>query len=501
VSIAAHLRRGLILAAALLQAPSPAMAETLRVGHATLATTVDPHDLNLIEDLTLSLHLYETLTTRTATLQPAPGLAAAWTSSGPTTWTFSLRRGRRFSTGAEVTADDVVFSLCRILAMVPDGRPAVSALIQDVVAARALDAHTVELETRRPDPVLPRRLSAVPIAAAMHQVKRLDDPACATKGTAVPAGSGPYLVEEMTADRIVLVRSPQATADAVWPRVEMIRLPTGPDRTRALLRGEIDIAAAIPPESVLHLQDKTDFGIFSTPGARTVMLMVDTRRPPFDDIRLRRAVDLGLDRSALSDAVSHGLARPAWQLVPPGMAGHAPDLDGTGAPFAGAQKVPTPDDRPIPPVTLSAEQTLARLAEYVGFALRRAGITVTVEILSGPDHLRRLREDPPELSLFGWLSVTGEAGYGLNELLGAGGSANFHRFEDAELATWLSAADVAVGETGRDAILQIAARRVAETLPVIPIAHPPVIWAARAGIVPIPRADGILLAHEVRAPR
>src|SRR5262249_11132915 len=92
-----------------------AFAQTLKIGLSSEPTAIDPHYHDLTPNNLLSRHIYEALTSTDADLKIQPLLATSWSNRDDRTWVFKLREGVKFSNGAPFTADDVIFSFCRIL--------------------------------------------------------------------------------------------------------------------------------------------------------------------------------------------------------------------------------------------------------------------------------------------------------------------------------------------------------------------------------------------------
>src|SRR5258708_9514782 len=88
-------------------------ADELRIGVATLPTSVDPHFYNLQENISLSMHVFDRLTQRGADASLKPALALRWRPLDDTTWEFTLRQGVRWHDGQNFTADDVAFTVAR----------------------------------------------------------------------------------------------------------------------------------------------------------------------------------------------------------------------------------------------------------------------------------------------------------------------------------------------------------------------------------------------------
>src|SRR5690242_20782582 len=95
-------------------APS-ASAQSLKIGLSSEPTAIDPHYHDLTPNNALNRHIYDALTRSDPDLKIQPNLAVSWSNRDDKTWVFKLREGVKFSNGAPFTADDVIYSFCRIL--------------------------------------------------------------------------------------------------------------------------------------------------------------------------------------------------------------------------------------------------------------------------------------------------------------------------------------------------------------------------------------------------
>jgi peptide/nickel transport system substrate-binding protein len=144
-----------------LAAAGPVTAENvLRWASVSGALTIDPHGYD--ENPTLAQHrqVYEHLIQVDSNLEFVPALAAAWRLVEPTIWEFELRPNVRFHDGTPFTAGDVVFSFARAKTELPVG---FAGRIESIAAVRAIDEHTVRIETKFPDPQLWEKVSYIAV--------------------------------------------------------------------------------------------------------------------------------------------------------------------------------------------------------------------------------------------------------------------------------------------------------------------------------------------------
>lgn len=303
-----RISRGLLALAVLLAPPALAQApkDSLVVGMALEPPHLDPTAgaAAAIREVTYA-NLYEGLTRIDRAGAVKPGLAESWTvSPDGLTYRFKLRAGVRFHDGTSFDSADVKFTLERALA--PDSTN----------AQKQLFAPIASIET--PDPLTAVVTLKQPAANFLYNMGWGDAvmlaPESAAANRTTPVGTGPFKFERWTrGDRIELVRNPNYwNAAAIKLNRVVFRFISDPQAQVAGLRsGDID---AIPNLSAVEALDqfrrdarfKVEIG--TTEGETIVAL--NNAKPPFNDLRVRRALAHAIDRKAIIDGVMNGLALP-----------------------------------------------------------------------------------------------------------------------------------------------------------------------------------------------
>ena len=266
------------------------------------------------------------------------GLATTVPDAGPDglTYRFRLRPNVRFSNGAPVTPRDVRASLERLLALGdPEGNDDLTAIRGakrckpngcDLSDGIEIDqaARTVTLHLSRPDPEFLHKLHAVFITPASSPRKLMTT-------TPLP-GTGPYMIERWDSKRGgLLVRNPHFHAwspdrpDGFPERIE-VRFASFDAQVAAVDRGTADVALmdiATPEASALRVR----YGprLHTDPTAATIFAFLNVDKPPFNDARVRRALNYAVDRGRLAELLgSRQTHVPTCQLLPPGFPGYTP---------------------------------------------------------------------------------------------------------------------------------------------------------------------------------
>lgn len=328
MSVAALARRtvaailsGLALAAVAAVDAAPARAATLNVGLIGFPREFGhPYAVSNLPAIYTFTALYDALTFvgRDGTVEP--WLALSWRQTGETTWEFKLRPGVRFSNGEPFTAEAVVASVGYLVSPAARG-DTMAAELSSLAGARAIDDLTVEISTRTPNPVLHREVSALRIIAPGHWRKVGED------GYRLnPVGTGPFRVKSWNPARLELT-----AVKTSWraPKVEAMSfrvLPDIPSRVQGLLSGQLDIALALRTEE-RALVEGAGHRLQASPGTGVFVIALHTLKDPrLADVRVRKALNLAVDRARISQIMLGGLVKPASQFTPPNASGYDPAL-------------------------------------------------------------------------------------------------------------------------------------------------------------------------------
>ncbi|HEV7559083.1 MAG TPA: ABC transporter substrate-binding protein, partial [Kofleriaceae bacterium] len=292
---------------------------TLVVAQAAAPLSLDPIRSTDSESIEVGQLLYEGLVRwRPGTLDLEPGLATAWSvSADGKRWTFTLRDGVRFHDGTFLDADSVVFSFKRLQDPAHPNYLAEAtywrALLKDVVDERAIDRLTVEIRVGRPYAPLLADLAIFPIVSPT---------AVAIWGDKFPAhavGSGPFQLESWTVGEQVVVRRFPDYWDHP-PGLERIVFQVVVDARQRLIdleSGSVDLARSILPDEQPFVELHPDLALHHTPGNDVSYLAFNTMHPPFDDVRVRRAANLAINKEPIVKLAYQGRAVTADSPLPP----------------------------------------------------------------------------------------------------------------------------------------------------------------------------------------
>lgn len=269
----------------------------------------DPHWNQLIAYNVLVGHnVFEYLTRLDAGMNIVPGLATGWDiSEDGTTYTFHLRPGARFHNGRALTADDVVYSFHRLT----EQETIYANKMDPVVSVEAVDEATVRFALTAPWAPFLEDVALIAIV-----------PEEAIDGISKePIGSGPFrFVEWMPNDRIVLERNPDYDAGmaAQLDRLEIRILPDYAVALTNLEAGSVDAVYEVPAADADRFKGREGF-VIQTPGASNSLFLFEmaiNRHEPLQDARVRQALAMSLDKSAIQQNVYFGQGEPQFSSLP-----------------------------------------------------------------------------------------------------------------------------------------------------------------------------------------
>lgn len=288
---------------------------TLVAGQSAEPDRFDPHLTTAYASFQVLENVYDTLVQPGDDLTMEPALATEWTTSEDgLTWTFTLRDGVVFHNGRALTADDVVYSLERIRD--PEVGSGASYRLDAVDTITAVDDQTVEVTVTAPTPNLLTLLGGYK-GMAIVASENVDDGSIDTK----PIGTGPFVFESYSAgDGVVLTKNADYWQDGL-PILDEVRFIAIPDPTVLLTNlqsGDVDWIDAVPPAELAALEESDDVVVGRTPGGDYHYFALNQARPPFDDVRVRQAIAMAINREEITEAATFGAATPNQTAIPAG---------------------------------------------------------------------------------------------------------------------------------------------------------------------------------------
>jgi len=270
----------------------------------------------------LLMQTFDPLVARSSDGHYGPGLAESWEPSGEKSWRFRLRRGVTFHDGHEFTAEDVKFTIERIID--PQTAYGYAGRISQVAGVTVIDPYTVDILTKSVFPILPQALADLPM-----EPKHYYDSQGAEVARRHPIGTGPFVYGNWVAgDRYELTAN-----KAYWggaPQVDRLVIRQAPEaatRVASLISGEAHIAEEIPIDLLDEVNGSGTAAIKSISTTVGLVLTFDVRKPPFNDPKVRMALDMAVDKKLILSQILKGKGEVLdGQLLTAAGFGHNDDI-------------------------------------------------------------------------------------------------------------------------------------------------------------------------------
>ncbi|WP_342148954.1 ABC transporter substrate-binding protein [Methylorubrum sp. SB2] len=492
----------------------PAAASTLVYCSEGNPESLDPGRVTTTTAMNVTWQMFNNLVEfepGTTTLRPA--LAESWVVSDEgKTYDFTLRAGVRFHANARfapsrtLNADDVLFSFLRQWrADHPYHRVGGETfgyfrdlgLADLILAIERLDAGRVRFRLREADATfLPNLAQAFGGILSAEYAERLAASNEPEELARAPIGTGPFRFAGYRPDMAVRYRGfpdywRKAAGPAPLDGLVFSITPNAAVRLTKLKAGECQVAAFPAPADLDAVRADPDLALLSGEELNVAYLALNTTRPPMDDVRVRRAINLAIDRRAIVEAVYGAAGRLARNPLPPGswafhdgLPNLAFDREAAArllAEAGHAQGFET--DLWFLPVSRPYNPNGRRVADMIQADLARVGIRARLVTRDWGAYRAALYAGEPTAMLYGWTSDNGDPDNFLNVLLGCQaavpGGANLARWCDPTYDSDIQAARRTDDRATRTRLYRAAQERFREGLPWVPLAHTVVHMAAR----------------------
>lgn len=412
------------------------------------ATELDPHKMSETSAFVINEQVYESLL-QSFRGELKPAIAEKWeVSSDGKTLTFHLRNNAYFHSGRQVTADDVKYSLERILNPATRAPRAGSFASIDKVAVS--DPQTVTITLKQPDAAILTMLSTGASSIVDKDIAENGG----LNGT-VDGGSGPFKIGK----RVVGQRIQLDAHDKYWekgvPYLEGIDITFNPDdnaRAAAVRSGTIDFLWRAAPEFISAFKSDANLKWYGGAGSLSLHLQMNVQRKPFDDVKVRQAVFYALDRQQLLDVANSGLGtvltggylpKDRWGGLQEDVYGK-PDLEKAKALLAEAGY---PNGFKTNLMVISTSAFQVRQAEVEQQQLAKIGIDITIDSVEGTVATTRSKAADFDMYQSGF-GLTYDPDERFTASYTAAGGLNFGKWTDPEYEKLIVQAR---GEQNRDA--------------------------------------------------
>jgi oligopeptide transport system substrate-binding protein len=378
--------RAAVLLGSLMLAASPALAEAvLHRGNSGEPQTLDQSQTSIDIEAFILKDLYEGLTIYDSNGKIVPGVAESWKiSDDGLVYTFKIRDNAKWSDGSPVVAEDFIFSMRReedpktaagyanILYPIKNAEQINKGKLPvDQLGMKAVDDKTLEITLEHPTPFFIELLShqsALPINKASFEKNGAD---FVKPGKLV--GNGAFkLVEHVPNDHLTVVKN-ENYWDAANVKLDKVIFYPLEDQAAAVRRyeaGELDLVYNFSSDQMARLRAANAKQVHVTPAFATYYYPFDTRTEPFNDVRVRRALSMSVDRDFLAKEIFNGSKLPVYSLVPPGLENYG---EPSKADFAGMSQ-------------LDREDKAVELMKEAGYGEGGKPLNIEIRYNTNPNH-------------------------------------------------------------------------------------------------------------------
>lgn len=459
--------RTLVVAGALALA-GLVLAQPLVVMQSADAATLDPTMNRETPTFNVLINVFDALLHKEADGAYGPSLATSWSVTDGTVWDLELRRGVTFHDGSPFTAEDVVFTIRRLLD--PATESPIAGGFSFITSVEATGEYAVRITTAEPAPLAEHYFSELLIVPS---------DAFEEGGEAfarAPIGTGPYRVTEWQRDVVVRLEAFEEHwrgAPAV-SEVEFRPVPEATTRVSALQAGEADLIVQVPPSLAPVLEAASGVDLAAVQGARTIYvgMNVTSGAEALDDPRVRRALNLAVDVQGIIDGILAGRATPTSTFLTETDFGYDPAVEPFGYDPEAARELLAEAGYEDGGPTLVLQSPNGRyvgdaqVAQAIAEQLSQVGVDVRLEIREYGAYVGDLFSgNAPDLYLIGWGNAPLDADFILYPLLRTDELLSY--YSNPELDALLDAARSTVDRDERIELYAQALRIIREEAPAI----------------------------------
>lgn len=442
--------------------------DTLVVAQGADAKTLDPHATNDQPSSRVAIQIYSQLVEVDENMEIIPGLASSWEHLDEYTTQFKLREGVKFHNGEELKASDVKFTLDRMMAS-----PTVSHIVGALESVEVIDDYTVNLRTAEPFGPLLYHLSHT--ASSIMSEKAVTE--AGDNYGQHPVGTGPYkFVDWSVGDRVTMAAFDDYYAGKQSIENVVFRnITEGSNRTIALETGEVDISYDISPIDKDSVLNHKDLDLVEAEALSTTYVGFNVRKAPFDNKLIRQAIAYAINQEDIIEAVEMGAGIASNSPISQKVFGYNPDAKRYEQNIEKARELMAEAgyaDGFKTTIWTNDNPVRVQIAEVMQAQLRQIGIDMAIEVVEWGAFLDGTSRGAHEMFMMGWVTVTGDADYGLYALFNSathGGAGNRSFYTNPKVDEMLNAARTSTNQEERRAIYGELQEIIQEELPIVSI--------------------------------
>jgi peptide/nickel transport system substrate-binding protein len=467
------------LAVAMPIAAHAAAPGVLQVGVDQSPAGLDPHIATAFSSVLVDSAIYEGLTAIDAKLQVVPALAAAWMlAPDRKTYDFLLRPGAVFHDGTPVTAEAVIANIKRVTD--PKTASPYASRFTSIASMTATGKDTLRIVLKEPSAPFLAQLATLAIAS----------PAAFADLARKPDGTGPFAFKEWIPDTsIALVANPHYWA-AGLPHLAGVTFDIVPDaatRQLGLASGTYEMLPNIDAATATALAGKPHVSLLKTQDLAYSLIGMNVSQPPFNNPKVREALNMGLDREQIVQAAYFGRGVPGgplspalatWALPTTAFACYRPDSAGAKKLLAEAG---VKGRLPVTLKVLGSVQQVVDVAQVAQAQLNKAGFDVKLDVQTLPAFVKDWRASNFE----GFVSLNG-GGVDPDDYFGrtyqTSGATNVFKYSNPGVDKLLNEARSEANLTKRKAEYDTVQRDLACDGPIATLAYGTLFTAVRDNV-------------------
>jgi peptide/nickel transport system substrate-binding protein len=365
------------------------------------AATLDPHLQWDTDSYAIYRNIFDNLVTRDPSGKIVPQVASAWRYVDDTTIEFTIRKDVKFHDGSPLTPEDVAYSIRRIID--PALRSPQLSQFDQIASAEPQGDDKVVMKTKSPYPALLAQLVKLSIVPKAYVEK-----VGAQKFNAEPMGSGPFKLKQWQKG----VQTALEANETYWrgkPPFRSVTFRVVPDvatRMADLQTGKADLIRQLSPDEAATIKKDAKLQVLAVPTERIGYMFLNAQWGPTQDVRVRRAVAMSIDRKAIIDALLQGYGDPVDVVLTPANFGYVADVKGW--PYDPAKAKALVKEAGAEGATLTFLTSPAydrRIVEALQQMIQEVGLKVDIQTSDQATFLRRRQGRPDEagsLSLGRW---------------------------------------------------------------------------------------------------
>lgn len=477
------------------------------IGFTDDALTMDPANHRARTTETILRDMYDGLVVRNTKMEVVPQIAKSWKQIDTLTYDFTLRKGVKFHSGDLLSAEDIKFTFDRIIKDNQiDGQTSPrKSLLGSLKEVQILEPYKVRFILGEPWPVFPAFLPWQEVVSKKF-VERVGSEGLATQVN----GTGPFkLVEWIRGSRIVMERfdSYYGGASSIRPvgkaqvkRVIWNIIPENASRVAALLSGEVDIINDVPAHSIKQIERNANARVMTVNGTRSNFLALNNTKPPFNNIKVRKALSHAININLIIDKILGGNATRLHSILSPDAFGHNPNLHEYEYDLVKAKKLLAEAGYPNGfTVTLDVTADLKDLAEAMSANLADIGITANVKVweksVIGP--IWKKPAKTRDMYFTNWGNGSLDPVGLMTPVLRSGGRGNYSGYSNPKVDDLIDKAMVEIDRKKRASYYQEAEAILNEEVPMVFLWLPKEIYGVSARLGGWePKADSQINLHD-----